>query len=130
MSGARTRFDRTIHAPHRLRVCSMLAEVKELEFATLRDTLSLSDSVLSKQVAVLTQAGYVRSRRAKREARQRVWLALTREGRAAFAGHVAALREIVGEGSEQDSAPVKRTPAPAVPTPGALGPGRARPSST
>ncbi len=75
----------------------MLDDVKEVEFAVLRDTLALSDSLLSKQLAILGQAGYLRSRRAKRDSRQRVWLALTREGRAAFAEHVAALREIVGE---------------------------------
>ncbi len=95
------RFDPTIHAPHRLRICGLLSDVKELEFSTLRDTLSVSDSVLSKQLAVLAEAGYVRSRRAKREARQRVWLALTPEGQAGFAAHVAALREIVGDTDEQ-----------------------------
>jgi len=75
----------------------VLDDVKEVEFAVLRDTLALSDSLLSKQLTILGQAGYLRSRRAKRDSRQRVWLALTREGHAAFAEHVAALREIVGE---------------------------------
>ncbi len=94
-------FDPTIHGPHRLRICALLADVKELEFGTLRDTLSLSDSVLSKQLAVLARAGYVRSRRAKRDARQRVWLAFTPEGRRAFGAHVAALREIVGDTEDE-----------------------------
>jgi len=99
-------FDPIIHAPHRLRICAMLADVKELEFAVLRDTLSLSDSVLSKQVAVLAQAGYLRSRRAKRDARQRVWLALNGEGRKAFTAHIAELRDIVGAGADApDSRP-------------------------
>lgn len=101
------RFDATIHAPHRLRICALLADVKELEFGTLRDVLSVSDSVLSKQLALLADAEYVRSRRAKRDARQRVWLALTREGRDAFDAHVAALREIVGvAGVEPDRVPL------------------------
>ena len=97
MSGASPRFDATIHAANRLRICAVLDDVKEVEFAVLRDTLALSDSLLSKQLTILGQAGYLRSRRAKRDSRQRVWLALTREGHAAFAEHVAALREIVGE---------------------------------
>lgn len=96
------RFDPVIHAPHRLRICGLLADVKELEFGVLREALSVSDSVLSKQLTVLADAGYVRSRRAKRAARQRVWLTLTPEGREGFAAHVAALREIVGNTGEQD----------------------------
>lgn len=111
-------FDATIHAAHRLRICGLLADLKELEFAVLRDTLSLSDSVLSKQLAILAQAGYVRSRRAKRDSRQRVWLALTPEGRRAFAGHVAALREIVGDQDERKALPAAR----AEPGPGAAEP--------
>lgn len=101
------RFDPTIHAPHRLRICALLADVKELEFGTLRDVLSVSDSVLSKQLAVLAEAGYVRSRHAKRDRRQRVWLALTREGRDAFGAHVAALREIVGDAGEEEERMVR-----------------------
>ncbi len=103
------RFDPTIHAPHRLRICALLAEVKELEFGTLRDTLSLSDSVLSKQLAVLAEAGYVGSRRAKRDSRQRVWLALTGEGGEAFSCHVSALREIVGEAQDEQQLVVSPT---------------------
>ncbi len=94
-------FDARIHAPHRLRICALLDDVRELEFAVLRDTLSLSDSVLSKQLAVLADAGFIRSRRAKRDRRQRMWLALTGEGRRAFAAHVAALRAIVGDEGER-----------------------------
>lgn len=100
-------WDATIHAPHRLRICALLDDVKELEFAVLRDTLSLSDSVLSKQLAVLAEAGYLASRRAKRNRRQRVWLALTSEGRRAFAAHVAALRTVVGH-EEQSTASLAR----------------------
>jgi DNA-binding MarR family transcriptional regulator len=96
------RFDPIIHAPHRLRICALLADIKELEFGPLRDALSVSDSVLSKQLAVLVDAGYVRSRRARRDARQRVWLALTPEGRENYDAHVAALHEIVGDADEQD----------------------------
>ena len=52
--------------------------------------------MLSKQLAVLMDAGYVTQSRALREGRQRVSLRLTDLGRAAFRGHVRALREIVG----------------------------------
>ncbi|KAA2258656.1 helix-turn-helix domain-containing protein [Solihabitans fulvus] len=89
-------FNATIHGPHRLRICALLHPVVEAEFAALRAALEVSDSVLSKQITVLVDAGYVTQRRAVRDTRQRVWLRLTPEGRTAYEGHVAALRAIVG----------------------------------
>lgn len=88
-------FDATIHAPNRLRICAMLDAAGEVEFGTVQERLGVSASVLSKHVAVLTEAGYVEQSRAVRDTRQRVWLHLTREGSAAYAAHVAALRTIL-----------------------------------
>lgn len=50
-------FDETIHAPHRLRICALLAPVESMEFGTVRDELGVADSVLSKQFKVLADAG-------------------------------------------------------------------------
>ncbi|MFI1968257.1 transcriptional regulator [Streptomyces cinnamoneus] len=95
-------FNDTIHAPNRLRICAALDAVEEIEFATIRETLGVSPSVLSKHVTVLSDAGYVEQRRGVRDTRQRVWLKLTKTGRAAYHAHLAALRAIVnadlGEG--------------------------------
>ncbi|MEV8129260.1 transcriptional regulator [Streptomyces sp. NPDC085944] len=88
-------FDTTIHAPHRLRVCALLEGAGEAEFALVQNQLGLSASALSKHVTVLMDAGYVAQRKAVRDTRQRVWLRLTRRGRAAYQGHLAALRAIV-----------------------------------
>lgn len=89
------RFDETIHAPHRLRICALLAPVESMEFGTVRDELGVADSVLSKQFRALTDAGYATTSKARGgNGRQRTWLSLTREGRRAFAGHLAALREL------------------------------------
>ncbi|MEU6998949.1 transcriptional regulator [Nonomuraea sp. NPDC046570] len=90
-------FDATIHAPNRLRICALLEAAEQVEFSLVRDRLGVSDSVLSKHVSVLMEAGYVKQVKAVRETRQRVWLSLTRSGRAAYHAHVAALRAIVGE---------------------------------
>ena len=54
------------------------------------------DSVLSKQVSTLEQAGYVRVRKGYVGKRPRTWLSLTRAGRDAYTGHLGALREIAG----------------------------------
>lgn len=94
------RFDETIHAPIRLRVCGLLHQVDRLDFAVLRDTLDVSDATLSKHVKTLATAGYVTISKAasadRADARRVTWLALTPAGRSAFAAHVRALREIAG----------------------------------
>ena len=90
------KFDPVIHAPHRLRICATLEHPGEFEFGAVRDIVGVSDSVLSKQLAVLMEAGYVQQRRAVRDTRQRVWLSLTDSGRRAFQGHVRALRDLLG----------------------------------
>lgn len=89
-------FDTTIHAPNRLRICALLDAAGEAEFGLVQEQLGLSASVLSKHVTVLMGAGYVEQRKAVRDTRQRVWLRLTRRGRDAYQGHLAALRAIVG----------------------------------
>jgi DNA-binding MarR family transcriptional regulator len=96
-TGTTGAFDELIHPPHRLRICATLEPFDEYEFSALRDVVGVSDSVLSKQLAIMMDARYVTRRRATRDGRQRVWLRLTEQGRAAFAGHVRALREIVGQ---------------------------------
>ena len=52
-------LDRHLLAPARLKLTTMLTAVTEVEFAVLRDGLGVSDSVLSKHVATLADAGYV-----------------------------------------------------------------------
>ena len=90
------RFDAIIHAPNRLQICALLAAVDSVEFATVRDSVGVSDSVLSKHVATLQDAGYIDIRKATVASRVRTWLSLTRAGRRAFDAHVAELRRIVG----------------------------------
>jgi DNA-binding MarR family transcriptional regulator len=93
------RFDETIHPSTRLSIVSLLAAADWVEFAFVRDRLSLSDSALSKQFSVLEEAGYLAIDRRVSDRRKRVHVRLTPAGRAAFQGHVAALREILGDGA-------------------------------
>lgn len=91
----RPALDPVIHAPVRLQIAALLAAVTDAEFATVRDALGVSDSVLSKHISQLAEAGYVKLRKAALGGRQRTWLSLTREGRRAFADHMQALEELV-----------------------------------
>jgi DNA-binding MarR family transcriptional regulator len=88
-------LDPTIHAPARLQLMTLLAAVTEAEFATLRDRLVVSDSVLSKHISALVDAGYVKSRKAVRAGRRTTWVALTASGRKALRTHIKALRSII-----------------------------------
>ena len=88
-------FDSIIHAPNRLQICSLLVPLEDAEFQLIRDQLSISDSVLSKHLKQLENAGYVKQRKEKVNGRQRTWLYLTKAGRIAFEGHVAELMRIV-----------------------------------
>ena len=89
-------FDGVIHAPGRLQICAMLSAADEVEFGVVRDGIGVSDSVLSKHVKQLEEAGYVKVRKAAFAGRQRTWLALTGNGKAAVAGHVAELTRLAG----------------------------------
>jgi DNA-binding MarR family transcriptional regulator len=91
----RARFDELIHAPTRLSIVSLLAASEWAEFQFIRDSIRLSDSALSKQLATLEQAGYVEIGRGFVDKRPRTSARLTRAGRAAFEQHVAELQEMV-----------------------------------
>ena len=91
-------FDPIIHAPGRLQICAILSDIDQAEFAMVRDAISVSDSVLSKHVKQLEDAGYVAVSKAAAAGRQRTWLKLTGEGRAAFRAHVAELTRLAGIG--------------------------------
>lgn len=82
-------------APVRLSIIAALVRVDNAEFQTVRDSLEVSDSVLSKQVAALEAAGFVRVEKGYVGKRPRTWLAATAEGKAALTAHLAALRAII-----------------------------------
>lgn len=88
-------LDAQIMPPARLKLMASLTAVSEAEFATLREHLDVSDSVLSKHVAVLEGAGYVTRRKGVHRGRRTTWIALTRPGRKALSAHVTALRALI-----------------------------------
>jgi DNA-binding MarR family transcriptional regulator len=89
----------TIHAPNRLQICALLAPLEMAEFQVLRDALQVTDSVLSKHIKKLEEAGYVKLRKQKMNGRQHTWALLTGKGHKAFKAHVAALEHIVAMAS-------------------------------
>lgn len=104
-------FDELVHAPIRLQICAMLAAVDSIEFSTVRDGLGVADSVLSKHIRVLSEAGYVIVHKAAFLSRLRTSFALTPEGRRAYRGHLAALRAIIETRNAGSQSPPKMVAA-------------------
>ncbi len=89
------RFDELIHFPTRLRITAATAIAAEIEFSALEDALGISTSLLSKQLRILAEAGYVAlDKRAQVVGRPRTWVRLTPTGSKAYLGHVEALRQL------------------------------------
>lgn len=100
-------FDAVLHPPARLQIAAVLAQAQDAEFALLKDVTGASDSVMSKHLAAMAEAGYVHLRKATSGGRQRTWASLTSSGRSAFRGHVKALEKLaatVVSGDDRDTA--------------------------
>lgn len=87
-------LDMVLHPPTRLQIAAVLAKVDEAEFAKLREITGVADSVMSKHLSALVDAGYVTLKKAALDGRQRTWASLTAKGKRAFAGHLAALQQL------------------------------------
>ena len=83
--------------PVRFSLAAALAATDEIDFASVRDHLQVSDSVLSRQASQLEELGLVHIKKGYVGKRPRTWLSLTGQGRAAWASHLDALRAIAGQ---------------------------------
>lgn len=89
-----TGFDAILHPPARLQIAAVLAQAQQAEFALLKEITGASDSVMSKHLSALAEAGYVTLGKAVADGRQRTWASMTSNGRKAFRRHVAALETL------------------------------------
>jgi DNA-binding transcriptional ArsR family regulator len=103
------RLDPLVHAPKRLAAMAILASSQSVEFAFLREHLEVSDSVLSKHMKLLHEAGYVKVIKRGRGRGANTWYRITREGRDAFAAHVAYLQALVAGAPVSPGGPDART---------------------
>ncbi|MDA3645918.1 transcriptional regulator [Saccharopolyspora indica] len=90
-------IDPVIHPLPRLSICALLTGADWVEFKVVRDSTELSDSMLSKHSRALEDAGYLEISKGAVGRRPRTWFRLTDQGKAAYAGHVAALRRMTGD---------------------------------
>jgi DNA-binding MarR family transcriptional regulator len=94
--------DDVIHQPVRLRVMAALTApgvvAEGLDFTQLKKLTGATDGNLGAHLDHLARAGYVEVSKAFVGRRPRTTVRTTKEGRAAFARHVAFLKEIIAEG--------------------------------
>ncbi len=88
-------LDEHVVSPARLKLMTTLTAVSEAEFATLREALDVSDSVLSKHLGALEEVGYLRRHKGVHRGRRTTWISLTPRGREALSAHVTALRAVI-----------------------------------
>ena len=90
--------DEVIHQPIRLRIMAALNALPNsvgLEFSRLKKLTGATDGNLGAHIDHLTRAGYVEATKAFVGRRPRTTVKATPSGRAAFARHVAFLKEII-----------------------------------
>lgn len=87
-------LDPVIHSPLRLQICAILSAADEVEFSLVRDEVAVSDSVLSKHVKQLEDAGYLQVRKATMASRQRTWLSLTKTGTRALTTYLRTVKRL------------------------------------
>ena len=106
----RRRLDPVIHSPVRLSIMACLNATDRAEFGFVRDTVEVSNSVLSKQASNLEDAGYVKAKKGCVGKYPRTWLSLTAAGQRAFDDHLAALAAIVWTPPVPTPEPTSGTP--------------------
>ncbi len=92
----RLRLNEVIHQSVRFSIMAALAGAESMAFKDIRDTVQVSDSVLSKQLSLLEQAGYVSIKKTFAGKVPRTSAKLSTDGRRAWLQHLDTLREISG----------------------------------
>jgi DNA-binding MarR family transcriptional regulator len=88
------RLEPDLNNPTRLGIVSSLKNRERAEFKLLRDSLGVSDSVLSRHITALEKVGLVAVKKGYVGKRPRTWVSITRHGTERLESHVRALREL------------------------------------
>lgn len=84
-------LDPLIHSQVRLAVLSVLAAVRQADFAFLKKATETTDGNLSTHLAKLEEAGYIRIKKSFAGKKPQTICALTDKGRTAFSQYLKAL---------------------------------------
>ncbi|GGJ18123.1 transcriptional regulator [Paenarthrobacter histidinolovorans] len=84
------------YLPAAISLGAALAGAESMDFKDLRDAIQISDSVLSKQLAILEKAEFVKIKKSFAGKFPQTSARLIVLGRAVWAAHLQTLREIAG----------------------------------
>lgn len=101
LGGSLARIESDLGNPTRLGIVASLKNRDRAEFKLLRDSLGVSDSVLSRHISALEKAGMVEVKKGYVGKRPRTWVSISSEGSTRLDNHVQALRELAGGGADQ-----------------------------
>lgn len=90
------RLEPELNNPTRLGIVSSLKNRDKAEFKLLRDSLGVSDSVLSRHITALEKAGMVEVKKGYVGKRPRTWVSISDDGNNRLDAHIQALRELAG----------------------------------
>lgn len=97
--GASAEIDEIIHAPIRLRICSILNSVDAIDFSTIKEVLKISESSLSKHIKVLADTGYVSVKKRpsihRLDSRKITWVKMTKLGKKSYTNYVKTIGHII-----------------------------------
>jgi DNA-binding MarR family transcriptional regulator len=91
-------LDPIIHQPARLQIMSALCQLSDKErvdFSYMKDLIGLTDGNLGAHLATLEGKGYIALTKEFVVRKPKTFISVTAAGRAAFNGHVAALKAIL-----------------------------------
>jgi hypothetical protein len=94
-------LDPVIHQPARLRIMGALCGLcpaEQVDFGFLKNKLELTDGNLGAHLVTLEENGYIDVEKTFVGKKPKTFVAVTKAGRRAFDGHVAALRLILEAG--------------------------------
>ncbi|MBN1782619.1 transcriptional regulator [bacterium] len=88
-------LDPVIHAPIRLAIVTILAQIENASFGYLKESVGTSDGNLSTHLSKLEQAGYIRIQKKFVSRKPLTQYSLTTRGRTAFMNYIDQMDSIV-----------------------------------
>ncbi len=93
----RHELNEVLHQPVRFSIAAALSKTETMDFKDLRNTVQVSDSVLSKQLTILDRAGFVEIKKTFVGKFPRTSVTLSPAGHQAWRHHLATLHRIAGD---------------------------------
>jgi len=84
-----------VHQRVRLGILTVLREAERADFTYSRTSLDVTDGNLSRHIAVLEEAGYIKVTKVFEDRKPRTWLSATPNGKKALQRELTALQNLI-----------------------------------